>query len=437
MKSIEFISVGQYLGLTIVLIPLWWIMGVKFFIFHLVTLLMFVWVLLKQRERTSLKMPLENYIFVAFIAVYMVSLVVNLSSIPFSRIIASVNNLSFWILGFLLIYIVYNSFERTDYVSFFRSCMIFGIGSSVFVISAFTFGLLMYKWVTIKSLVWMCLPDKWAEIIYVKAPLLKSSLLLSIVGKDKLFERVFPRSPGFNVYGTALGLTMLLVIVMSIAYIKVTNKKKRWFFIIFLETVALILSLSRTTVIGFLAAIGIVFIIANIEKSLLMKVIPAILIVLLIFLVIFPPKGIINTFSEFRKGSTIWRARLYQLTLSEALKKPVLGYGFKPRTEDFPVPIGSHSTFIGMIYKTGFLGLVVFLLFWVSVLRKWWIQKKYLMKDRLLYSIWYFSGIALFGGLFWMVTEDLDAPPIVAFLYFIVVGIVLSLERLRKRTTKA
>jgi hypothetical protein len=31
-----------------------------------------------------------------------------------------------------------------------------------------------------------------------------------------------------------------------------------------------------------------------------------------------------------------------------------------------------------------------------------------------------------------MITEDLDAPPIVAFLTFIMVGLILSLHRLKK-----
>jgi len=39
--------------------------------------------------------------------------------------------------------------------------------------------------------------------------------------------------------------------------------------------------------------------------------------------------------------------------------------------------------------------------------------------------------MVLFSGIFWMLTEDLDAPPIAAFLFFIMVGLALSLEKLK------
>jgi len=95
------------------------------------------------------------------------------------------------------------------------------------------------------------------------------------------------------------------------------------------------------------------------------------------------------------------------------------------------VPIGSHSTYIGVIYKTGFLGLLVFLAFWGLVLKKWWSGRKSVAKDDFLISVWTFTGIGLISGLIWMLTEDLDAPPIAAFLYFIVVGLALSIDKLK------
>ena len=117
------------------------------------------------------------------------------------------------------------------------------------------------------------------------------------------------------------------------------------------------------------------------------------------------------------------------MTLTQSLKKPILGHGHKPQPEGIPTPIGSHSTYLGVYYKTGFLGFLAFILFWINVLRRWWKQRTALAEHKFLFPLWFYGGLALWGGLFWMISEDLDAPPIVAFLYFITVGLVISLNK--------
>jgi O-antigen ligase len=196
------------------------------------------------------------------------------------------------------------------------------------------------------------------------------------------------------------------------------------------------MSFSRTAIFGIVFASVIVFVLLNLRKSFFMKVVPVVLIILIVVLILVPPKKIYDTLYDFRKGSSIWRARLYSLTLNQAVKKPILGHGFKPRTEDFPVPIGSHSTYIGVVYKTGFLGFMVFCLFWGLVLRKWWVQKRAVNEKPAFYNLWIYTGIGLLSGILWMLTEDLDAPPIAAFLFFIVVGLALSLDKLKTSPEK-
>jgi O-antigen ligase len=257
---------------------------------------------------------------------------------------------------------------------------------------------------------------------------------MNVVGGDKLFGYPFPRSPGFNIYGTALGITMVLMVAMTLAYFRAKKTKKGLFLILSLEIIGLLLSLSRITIIGFLVALVLVYVVVNFreKKKLLIKIIPVILVLVVVLLIIIPPQKIIDAFADFRGGSTLWRAKLYNLTLDQAFEKPVFGHGYKPRPEDFPVPIGSHSSFLGVFYKTGFLGLIVFCGFWVGVLWRWWKQKRFVHRDDVLGPIWYYSGVALVAGLIWMLTEDLDAPPVAAFLFFIVVGVIFALDRLKR-----
>jgi len=434
MRRIPFIRTDamEDLFFIVLLIPLWWILGVKFLIFHVLTAAILIkWFFRSKQAGASRNIPPEVYPLAFFVGLYGLSLAVNSGNIPFSRIIASLNNLSFWFLGLALMFIVFNAVNRKNILTFLRSFPVFGVMTSFFVLPAFIFGLFTHRVVKLDSVLLKLLPEKWMAVIYEKALLLKSSLVLNIVGEDKLFQKPFPRSPGFNIYGTALGLTMIIVIILTLVYFRFRGKKKWLVPVIVLEAAVLLLSLSRTSILGFLVASGLVFFLAYIKKSALIKVVPILLVVLIVVLIFVPPQKILDTVSDFRKGSTIWRGKLYEMTIRQAMEKPVLGHGFKPRIEDFPLPLGSHSTFIGVLYKTGFLGLLAFCLFWILVLRKWWIQKKICEEDRLLCSVWGLLGTALISGIFWMVTEDLDAPPLAAFLYFIVIGLSLSINKLK------
>lgn len=96
------------------------------------------------------------------------------------------------------------------------------------------------------------------------------------------------------------------------------------------------------------------------------------------------------------------------------------------------MPLGSHSTYLGVLYRTGFLGFLIFGAFWLAVLRTWWRQRPRLPANETLRHLWTFGGVALLAGLIWMVAEDLDAQPVASFLFFTIIGLVLSLEKVGK-----
>jgi len=439
-KSIPFIttSIHQDFILAILLIPLWWILGVKFFIFHLIALLAFMKVLLKKRKTNSkIIFPAEIYLLLIFTSVYFISLFINLRNIPALRLLASVNSLSFWIMGVLIVIAVHNSIDKDGVLSLLGAMRALGIIYGVYVLLAYLIWIVGHKFIRIKGPAFYILPDELIDFILQKALLLKSSLWLTIIGKDKIFQRPFPRTPGFNVYGTALGATMLFLVVMTLAYYKIKKKRGLLPVVLALEIAALLLSLSRMSVLSLILAGLIVYTISPARAYDYRLILGMILIGIILVLIIIPPQKVIQTFSEFRRGSTYWRGTLYKMTLTQSLEKPFLGHGYKPKTEKVPIAIGSHSTYLGILFRTGFFGLITFLLFWLNVLRKWWNERKSTTKDPILGPLWFYSGIAMFGGLFWMMTEDLDAPPIVAFIYFLIIGLIGSIPRWRREDKSA
>lgn len=66
---------------------------------------------------------------------------------------------------------------------------------------------------------------------------------------------------------------------------------------------------------------------------------------------------------------------------------------------------------------------------------KWW-KLRFTMKEEVyLKYVWFYSGVAILGGLLWMFSEDIDAPSIVTFIYFLIIGILVSLNKLKNQNS--
>lgn len=77
-----------------------------------------------------------------------------------------------------------------------------------------------------------------------------------------------------------------------------------------------------------------------------------------------------DRFTAARPGSSMARTLVYEMTWNEVVKAPILGYGWPgPYVHpNIPAPIGSHSTFLGVLYTGGVLMLVPLLAAFVGML---------------------------------------------------------------------
>jgi len=70
---------------------------------------------------------------------------------------------------------------------------------------------------------------------------------------------------------------------------------------------------------------------------------------------------------------TSGRDKIYELSLNEGLKSPILGYGFMAGdtyiiNKNFEGAIGAHNGFLSAFLGTGFIGLVLFIVFFIKML---------------------------------------------------------------------
>lgn len=120
-----------------------------------------------------------------------------------------------------------------------------------------------------------------------------------------------------------------------------------------------------------------------------------------------------------RVGSTNTRLRLYIETLSSVVSENILlGKGIKHLSETaFNLPLGSHSTYLGIFYKTGLIGTFIFLLSIIGLMVL--IFKNFKQRNISILHIASFFCILVFAGV-----EDIDGANWLLVLLFSFWGIL-------------
>lgn len=119
-----------------------------------------------------------------------------------------------------------------------------------------------------------------------------------------------------------------------------------------------------------------------------------------------------------REGSNDSRSNIMVESISSALNhSPIIGMGIKDLSS-VGYPLGSHSTFVGFFYKTGFIGLLLGTTIFVFINIKILLLKGSI--ERKIMSIFLFFMPLLF------LLEDIDGSNWLICYYFIFVALVLN-----------
>ena len=112
--------------------------------------------------------------------------------------------------------------------------------------------------------------------------------------------------------------------------------------------------------------------------------------------------------NDQRLGSAATRGAIYNSTLDALSSIPfkMLGFGVKPLQSNLVAAIGSHSTYLGLLFKGGVFAVLLFVLLLWSLLINAWIRK-----SSVGVSVVFFLAS-------WCIFEDFDAGHLVPFLIF-------------------
>ena len=124
----------------------------------------------------------------------------------------------------------------------------------------------------------------------------------------------------------------------------------------------------------------------------------------------------VYSLATLRESSTATRTNIYMDSLSVMWNNsPLLGCGIKVMRGNYP--LGSHSTWIGFLYKTGIIGTV----FAVAGIGK--IYCLMVKRSDRLFALYY--GLLLFM----LCVEDLDGADWILILFFILSAVAISRGR--------
>jgi len=256
-----------------------------------------------------------------------------------------------------------------------------------------------------------------------------------------------PRVHGFGLYATEGAL--LVALAGSLAAVQL-HKARRWVLLTALAEAAtlaaLVLMASRTTLLGYVVSSALLGGLMG-RRSLPALVAGMPVILLAAGLAATAGPGLVadlfSSINESRAGSSETRFLSYRLAIDMVLEQnPLTGLGIKPRDPSLlEVPIGSHSTFVSVFTKGGFLALAFLASFYVlAIIRLAALQRRLYAGDPGLDRGQRIELVCLSRAtavlLTWWTTEDFDAPAHAALLGSLCLGLLWGLSDGRPRASR-
>lgn len=405
---------------TIAFAPVIWISGLSAFAYHLAAILVLV-VLIASGQR-PIRLGLTEALLLIYCNVYGMSLMINWNQHELERALASVYNLSVWCIAVVMVLVGRNAAYETSLRSLVRAStwlvLFVSIASGIGLL-AWMSGIGTLSYTSLAGHVWSS--DQPAVD---SVNLLAANSRLTLVTEDWLLNSLLPRTTVLAPYPVALAGLLLSCLPLVLA----TIFRPGWpaplrAVVGVLGLAALALTLSRMACIAIFCAWILVEAVARFGPMIVSMV--SLLLVSLLFV---PFEVVLESVFWLREGSTLSRIELYAFGVDLAANTaPMFGLGVKPRIPLFEIPVGSHSTYLGAFVKTGVIGAAAVIAIAVRI-GFCALRAAATSYDRLTRAL----AVSAVAMLVWMSTEDIDAPVLVAFVFWFQVGLIEG--ALRRRT---
>lgn len=408
---------------AVLLTPLWWVSGLSFMVYQITAFLMLLLMIHQAgRSGAAVFLPRTFFFLSLIILIYGFSFAIHAGSYPEIRSVASIYNLSFWLTGIALVAVLSNVFTVHDMPAVLR----------VFPFLAFVAGglaaaMLVLSFAGVHHLAFPTPLYGLATRIFGAAPLIDTTFYIKALSQDWFASFFRPRFNVFAPYPTAAGGVLGMMLILLWTWACVREKTRVWWVILLVAAnfMALCMTLSRTAILGFVMSF--ILVMCAHRKRFFFGIL--FILMALFFLGHWIEKGL-DWVLVLRQGSSDNRLSLYRESLSQLEGVDwFIGLGLKPREEVSNFPVGSHSTYLSVVFKTGVTGLAIFILMQANLFWRWYRLGSALGGSPQAFFFWRGLGWVFCFMVFWMMTDDIDAPQFVAFLYFSMIGIFEGFQR--------
>ena len=350
----------------VLLFPMWWFLGMEQFLWFFAIGIIFIQFLIfnKLQFRTNTITLLLAFFLVAY-GISFFSIVEKIRYITYFR------NLSTYLTALMLLIITWNVIDKWWQVEkLLKAVIVVMLIASIVGILGFSFEIFRIQF---KSLTGYFLPNAISKTGY------GSVIAVRNIGFYNWFMGIgnYFRISSFFLYSTMFSSTLAITLPIAL-FLSNINKgrvKKFYVFSAVMMGLALLFTTGRVAIMAFL--IGYVIFRFLMIKSFAKKIIIFGIFFMMssIFLLYLELTGFLYQIIDLLlysrgQGSANSRIKIYTQTFSSFLERPIFGWGTERDVKGLAYPMGSHSYYLGTLYKQGIVGLSLFISIFILIWNK-------------------------------------------------------------------
>lgn len=350
----------------VLLFPMWWFLGMEQFLWFFAIGIIFIQFLIfnKLQFRTNTITLLLAFFLVAY-GISFFSIVEKIRYITYFR------NLSTYLTALMLLIITWNVIDKWWQVEkLLKAVIVVMLIASIVGILGFSFEIFRIQF---KSLTGYFLPNAISKTGY------GSVIAVRNIGFYNWFMGIgnYFRISSFFLYSTMFSSTLAITLPIAL-FLSNINKgrvKKFYVFSAVMMGLALLFTTGRVAIMAFF--IGYVIFRFLMIKSFAKKIIIFGIFFMMssIFLLYLELTGFLYQIIDLLlysrgQGSANSRIKIYTQTFSSFLERPIFGWGTERDVKGLAYPMGSHSYYLGTLYKQGIVGLSLFISIFILIWNK-------------------------------------------------------------------
>lgn len=353
----------------ILLFPIWWFLGMEQFIWFIAVGFMFIQFCIYSK--LEFRLNLVSLLLLFFLVVYGISF---FSIVEKMRYITYFRNLSTYLTAFMLLVIIWNVVDEWWQIEkLLKAIVIVMLVASVFGILAFSFEVFRVQF---KSLVGYFMPGAIANTGYGSVIAVRNVGFYNwFVGLNSYF-----RISSFFLYSTMFSSTLAITlpIVLLLRNIKYGVERNVYSFVFIIISLALLFTTGRVAIMAVVLGYIVFKFLLIRNFTIKFSIVGLLVFVSSLLLIWLEQSGILYQIIDLLlysrgEGSANARTKIYIQTFQGFLERPYFGWGTERDVKGLAYPLGSHSYYLGTLYKQGVVGFLIF----VSIIILIWNKLKF------------------------------------------------------------